>query len=89
MIITTTQGFEIVRIINKLGIQDELLEAILEIHESNNKLQRAYAKLKKIILLEHENYDDLTEEDKKLININTLTNAEGNLQKKPRRKNDS
>ncbi|GKX65837.1 hypothetical protein [Inconstantimicrobium mannanitabidum] len=72
MIITTSQGFNIIRILNKLGMTDEIVEVITDLGELNIKEEQIYIKLGEIIKSENEDYTELCDEDKSNITNKTL-----------------
>lgn len=74
MIITTEQGFQLVRVIKKLGIKDELVNSMREFTGLNTKKENCMFELSTIIRKENPNYKELTEEEKRELSIQTLNN---------------
>jgi hypothetical protein len=66
LIITTANGFEIIRILNKLGMVDEIVDAITEISTIEKDKQRQYMKIRTLIdeKEKQNNYDSVGEKER-------------------------
>ena len=76
MNLNTKQGMQLIRIIKKMEIQDELTNTIDEIFENQQKEENAYKKLSNLIVLEYPNYNELEEEERKKISKEFLDKNE-------------
>lgn len=64
LIITTKQGFEIMRILGKLGMKEELVNGITKLTREKQNEQQLYRKLRGLILEKYDNYEDMSDEEK-------------------------
>lgn len=62
--ITTANGFEIIRILNKLGMVDEIIEVIGEVQEIEKDKQRAFLKLRTIMVEKEPTFDSANEDER-------------------------
>lgn len=81
MIITTEQGFQLVRVIKKLGIKDELVNAMKEFTTLNKEKENTLFKLSGIMRNDYSNYDEMNDLEKEKASIETL-NKNSDLAKK-------
>lgn len=64
LIITTSNGFEIIRILNKLGMVDEIIEVIGEVQEIEKDKQRLFIKLRTFMTDKEPNFDSANETER-------------------------
>jgi hypothetical protein len=64
LVITTANGFEIIRILNKLGMVDEIIDVIGEVQEIEKDKQRAFLKLRTLMIEKEPNFDSASEEER-------------------------
>lgn len=76
MNINTKQGMQLVRVIKKMGIQDELTNTISEVFENQQKEENTYKKLSNLIVLEYPNFHELDDEERKKISKEFLSKNE-------------
>ncbi len=79
LIITTSEAFEVIRIINKLNMKDSLVSSMVEFTRLEQQSQQEYRKVSEIMIKEigsREEYLNLSEEDKTAISNKVL--AENN-----------
>ena len=88
MIVTTSNAFEVLRIIKKIGIKNELMNSLKEISITNKKLESDNKKLLLLLIKENKDYLSLEETEKDKLNIKVLNENEelaneiGELQRK-------
>lgn len=81
VIITTAEGFEIIRIINKLGMKDIIVDTITDYFNLENSKKVKYIELNKLALEKNENYTELEKQEKEnVINNVFLENKELQLE---------
>lgn len=76
MIVTTSNAFEVLRIIKKIGIKNELMSSLKELALVSKKLESKNKKLLLLLLKENENYLSLKETEKDNLNIKVLNEHE-------------
>lgn len=76
MIVTTSNAFEVLRIIKKIGIKNELMNSLKEISITNKKLESDNKKLLLLLIKENKNYLSLEETEKDKLNIKVLNENE-------------
>ena len=76
MIVTTSNAFEVLRIIKKIGIKNELMNSLKEISITNKKLESDNKKLLLLLIKENKNYLSLEETEKDKFNIKVLNENE-------------
>lgn len=76
MIVTTSNAFEVLRIIKKIGIKNELMNSLKEISITNKKLESDNKKLLLLLIKENKNYLSLEETEKDKLNIKVLNEHE-------------
>lgn len=64
LVITTANGFEIIRILNKLGMVDEIIDVIGEVQEIEKDKQRAFLKLRGLMIEKEPNFDSADEAER-------------------------
>lgn len=64
LIITTSEGFEIIRIINTLGMKDEIIDTITKYFNLDNEKKTELLKINKFALEKDENFNSLDEEER-------------------------
>lgn len=62
--ITTKQGFDIMRIISKLGMKEALIDGIMAMDLYTQKEQQEYRKLREFISSKYDNYKEMSDEEK-------------------------
>lgn len=72
MIVTTSNAFEVLRIIKKIGIKNELMNSLKEISITNKKLESDNKKLLLLLIKENKDYLSLEETEKDKLNIKVL-----------------
>lgn len=72
MIVTTSNAFEVLRIIKKIGIKNELMNSLKEISITNKKLESCNKKLLLLLIKENKDYLSLEETEKDKLNIKVL-----------------
>ena len=81
LIITTAEGFDIIRIINKLGMKDIVADTIIDYFSLENSKKVKYIELNKLCLDKDENYEQLEKLEKEnIINTVFLENKELQLE---------
>ena len=76
MIVTTSNAFEVLRIIKKIGIKNELMNSLKEISITNKKLESDNKKLLLLLIKENKDYLSLEETEKDKLNIKVLNENE-------------
>ena len=76
MIVTTSNAFEVLRIIKKIGIKNELMNSLREISITNKKLESDNKKLLLLLIKENKDYLSLEETEKDKFNIKVLNENE-------------
>ena len=76
MIVTTSNAFEVLRIIKKIGIKNELMNSLKEISITNKKLESDNKKLLLLLIKENKEYLSLEETEKDKLNIKVLNENE-------------
>lgn len=76
MIVTTSNAFEVLRIIKKIGIKNELMSSLKEISITNKKLESDNKKLLLLLIKENKDYLSLEETEKDKLNIKVLNENE-------------
>ena len=76
MIVTTSNAFEVLRIIKKIGIKNELMNSLKEISITNKKLESDNKKLLLLLIKENKDYLSLEETEKDKLNIKVLNEHE-------------
>ena len=76
MIVTTSNAFEVLRIIKKIGIKNELMNSLKEISTTNKKLESDNKKLLLLLIKENKDYLSLEETEKDKLNIKVLNENE-------------
>ena len=76
MIVTTSNAFEVLRIIKKIGIKNELMNSLKEISITNKKLENDNKKLLLLLIKENKDYLSLEETEKDKLNIKVLNENE-------------
>ena len=76
MIVTTSNAFEVLRIIKKIGIKNELMNSLKEISITNKKLESDNKKLLLLLIKENKDYLSLEETEKDKFNIKVLNENE-------------
>lgn len=76
MIVTTSNAFEVLRIIKKIGIKNELMNSLKEISTTNKKLESDNKKLLLLLIKENKDYLSLEEAEKDKLNIKVLNENE-------------
>ena len=76
MLITTSDAFEVLRIIKKIGIKNELMNSLKEISITNKKLESDNKKLLLLLIKENKDYLSLEETEKDKLNIKVLNENE-------------
>ena len=76
MIVTTSNAFEVLRIIKKIGIKNELMNSLKEISITNKKLESDNKKLLLLLIKENKDYLSLEETEKDKLNIKVLNKNE-------------
>ena len=76
MIVTTSNAFEVLRIIKKIGIKNELMNSLREISITNKKLESDNKKLLLLLIKENKEYLSLEETEKDKLNIKVLNEHE-------------
>ena len=76
MIVTTSNAFEVLRIIKKIGIKNELMNSLKEISITNKKLESDNKKLLLLLIKENKGYLSLEETEKDKLNIKVLNENE-------------
>lgn len=75
LIITTSEAFEVIRIINKLNMKDSLMKAIESFTRLQQQREQEFRKLQELMIKEiggREEYLNLSEEDKTAISNKVL-----------------
>lgn len=75
LIITTTEAFDVIRIINKLNMKDSLMKAIESFTRLQQQREQEFRKLQELMIKEiggREEYLNLNEEDKTAISNKVL-----------------
>lgn len=75
LIITTSEAFEVIRIINKLNMKDSLVKAMVELTRLQQQREQEFRKLQELMIKEiggREEYLNLSEEDKTAISNKVL-----------------
>lgn len=67
LIITTSNGFEIIRILNKLGMVDEIVDTFTEISTIEQSRQREFVKIRTEFAKEGASDAELTEQEKAIL----------------------
>ena len=76
LVITTSEAFDIIRIINKLNMKDSLIKTIENYTKLQQKREQEFRKLQELIIKEtggSEEYLNLSEEEKVLISDKLLS----------------
>ena len=76
MIVTTSNAFEVLRIIKKIDIKNELMNSLKEISITNKKLESDNKKLLLLLIKENKDYLSLEETEKDKLNIKVLNENE-------------
>lgn len=76
MIVTTSNAFEVLRIIKKIDIKNELMNSLKEISTTNKKLESDNKKLLLLLIKENKDYLSLEETEKDKLNIKVLNENE-------------
>ena len=76
MIVTTSNAFEVLRIIKKIGIKNELMNSLKEISITKKKLESDNKKLLLLLIKENKDYLSLEETEKDKLNIKVLNENE-------------
>ena len=76
MIVTTSNAFEVLRIIKKIGMKNELMNSLKEISITNKKLESDNKKLLLLLIKENKDYLSLEETEKDKLNIKILNENE-------------
>ena len=76
MIVTTSNAFEVLRIIKKIDIKNELMNSLKEISITNKKLESDNKKLLLLLIKENKDYLSLEETEKDKLNIKVLNEHE-------------
>lgn len=64
LIITTSNGFEIIRILNKLGMVDEIIDVIGEVQEIEKDKQKSYLEVRSLMMEQDPGYDKANETER-------------------------
>lgn len=76
MIVTTSNAFEVLRIIKKIGIKNELMSSLKELALVSKKLESKNKKLLLLLIKENKDYLSLEETEKDKLNIKVLNENE-------------
>ena len=72
MEINTMQGFNIIKILNKLGLKDKIVEVIDQVTELNARQQEEYKKLSILMVAKNENYRELDDKEQSKLSAEVL-----------------
>lgn len=75
LVITTAEGFEIIRILNKINMKNDISKAINQFAELNSKKENKLNELRELIINEigYKEYENLSESDKEEATSKILT----------------